>query len=70
MLRLISTIPDVTVVDSTTGGQPTLTLTASVFGDDTRHVLTINAQNGVPISSLMNDPETGTSLRGASRSPA
>ncbi|GIJ11878.1 hypothetical protein ACFFMR_16390 [Micromonospora andamanensis] len=65
VLRLISTIPDVTVVDSTTGGQPTLTLTASVFGDDTRHVLTINAQNGVPISSLMDDPETGTSFAGS-----
>ncbi|MFV2104494.1 hypothetical protein [Micromonospora sp. LOL_024] len=62
VLRLISTIPDVTVVDSTTGGQPTLTLTARVFGNDTQHVLIINAQNGVPISSKVNSPETETSF--------
>ncbi|MET7960506.1 hypothetical protein [Micromonospora zamorensis] len=64
VLRLISTIPDVTVVDSTTGGQPTLTLTARVFGDDTQHVLTINAQNGVPITSKVDSPETGTTFAG------
>ncbi|MBE1488245.1 hypothetical protein [Plantactinospora soyae] len=61
VLRLISTIPDVTVADSTTGGQPTLTITAGVWTDDTQHVLTINAQNGVPISSVVNDPNAETS---------
>ncbi|MER7586470.1 hypothetical protein ABTW72_02930 [Micromonospora sp. NPDC127501] len=60
VLRLTSTIPGVTVVDSTTGGQPSLTITAKVWTDDTQHVLTINAQNGVPISSEVNSPETGT----------
>ncbi|MBQ1023915.1 hypothetical protein [Micromonospora sp. C95] len=64
VLRLISTIGDVTVADSTTGGQPTLTITATVFGDDTEHVLTINAQNGVPVSSKVNSPETGASFAG------
>src|SRR6202044_2386907 len=34
VLRLLSTIPEVTVANSTTGGQPTLTLTAgsALFG--------------------------------------
>ncbi|MCZ7423610.1 hypothetical protein O7605_29300 [Verrucosispora sp. WMMA2121] len=64
VLRLISTIPDVTVVDSTTGGQPTLTITARVWTDDTQQVLTINAQNGVPISSKVTFPETGTTFTG------
>ena len=64
VLRLISTIPDVTVVDSTTGGQPTLTITARVWTDDTQHVLTINAHNGVPISSALDYPELRTSFVG------
>ncbi|MDG4832318.1 hypothetical protein O7627_23850 [Solwaraspora sp. WMMD1047] len=67
VLRLISTIPDVTVVDSTTGGQPTLTITAKVWGDDTEQVLTINARSGVPISSQVNSPETGTSFGATSK---
>ena len=55
VLRLLSTIPEVTVVDSTTGGQPTLTLTAgpALFGGDGEQVLTINATTGLPISSVM-----------------
>ncbi|MGC4804272.1 hypothetical protein [Micromonospora sp. DT233] len=61
VLRLIATIPEVTVVDSTAGGQPALTLTAKVFeGYDNRQVLTINAQNGVPIRSVTDDPESKT----------
>ncbi|MEV0733176.1 hypothetical protein [Polymorphospora sp. NPDC050346] len=62
VLRLISTIHDVTVVDSTTGGQPTLTITARVWGDDSQQVLTINAQNGVPVSSVLNYPDLGTTF--------
>ncbi|MFY1691951.1 hypothetical protein [Plantactinospora sp. WMMB782] len=62
VLRLISTIPQVTVVDSTTGGQPTLTVTAGVWTDDTEQVLTLNAQNGVPISSVLEDPAAGSSI--------
>ncbi|WP_433531035.1 hypothetical protein ACQPYA_02605 [Micromonospora sp. CA-263727] len=60
VLRLISTIPDVTVAESTTGGQPTLTLTARVFSSEAQQVLTINAQNGVPITAVMDDPELKT----------
>ncbi|MDG4786741.1 hypothetical protein O7626_12500 [Micromonospora sp. WMMD1102] len=62
VLRLVSTIPDVTVVESTTGGQPTLTITAGVWTDDTEQVLTINAQNGVPIRAVLDDPGAGTSF--------
>ncbi|MBX7267725.1 hypothetical protein KIF24_17875 [Micromonospora sp. Llam7] len=64
VLRLISTIPGVTVEDSTTGGQPTLTITAGVRTDGTQHVLTINAHNGAPVSSTVNSPETGTTFTG------
>ncbi|MEV0393529.1 hypothetical protein [Polymorphospora rubra] len=62
VLRLISTIPDVTVVNSTTGGRPTLTLTARVWGDDSQHVLTINARNGVPITSVLDYPDMETTF--------
>ncbi|TCB97272.1 hypothetical protein E0H26_13480 [Micromonospora zingiberis] len=62
VLRLISTIPDVTVAESTTGGQPTLTLTARVFGNDGQQVLTINAQNGVPIRSVLDYPDLKTTI--------
>lgn len=53
VLRLISTIPDVTVTTSTTNGQPSLILTAgsALFSGDGEHVLTINADTGLPISS-------------------
>jgi hypothetical protein len=53
VLRLLSTIPQVTVAKSTTGGQPTLTLTAgsALFGGSSREVLTINAETGMPIKS-------------------
>jgi hypothetical protein len=52
VLRLLSTIPEVTVADSTTGGQPTLTITAgpAVFGGDGNAVLTVNATTGLPVS--------------------
>ena len=58
VLRLLSTIPAVTVANSTTRGQPTLTITAgsAVFGglgDD--EVLTINATTGLLIKSV-SDP--------------
>jgi hypothetical protein len=53
VLRLISTIPDVAVTTSTTGGQPALVLTAgpALFAGHSEHVLTINADTGLPISS-------------------
>jgi hypothetical protein len=54
VLRLISTIPDVTVADSTTGGQPTLTLTTgpALNNGDGQEVITINADTGMPISNV------------------
>jgi hypothetical protein len=52
VLRLLSTIPEVTVANSTTHGQPTLTITAgpAVFGGDGNEVLTVNATTGLPVS--------------------
>ena len=64
VLRLLSTIPEVTVADSTTGGQPTLTITAgpAVFGGDGEQVLTINARTGMPISSVVTGRGMPTSV--------
>ncbi|MDH2426911.1 hypothetical protein [Sphaerisporangium sp. TRM90804] len=55
VLRLLSTIPEVTVEDSTTGGQPTLTLTAgpALFLGSGDQVLTIDARTGMPIRSVV-----------------
>jgi hypothetical protein len=57
VLRLLSTISGVTVADSTTDGQPTLTLTAGpeVFGGAGENVVVINARTGMPISSWSGD---------------
>jgi hypothetical protein len=54
VLRLLSTIPEVTVQHSTTGGQPTLTLTAgsALFGGGAPQVLTVSATTGMPIKSV------------------
>jgi len=54
VLRLVSTIPGVTVASSTTGGQPTLTITAgpALFGGGGDQVLTVSARTGVPVSSV------------------
>lgn len=53
VLRLLSTIPEVTVQDSTAGGQPALTLTAgpALFGGSSPQVLTVSARTGMPIKS-------------------
>ena len=58
VLRLLSTIPQVTVANSTTGGQPTLTITAgpAVFGGSGQEVLTVNATTGLPVSSVSTTP--------------
>ncbi len=55
VLRLLSTIPAVTVANSVTGGQPTLTLTAGseLFGGGSPQVLTVNAKTGLPLRSVM-----------------
>jgi hypothetical protein len=54
VLRLLSTIPAVTVTNSTTDGQPTLTLTAgpAVFVGSGEQVLTVNARTGMPVKSV------------------
>jgi hypothetical protein len=55
VLRLLSTLPEVTVVDSKTDGQPTLTITAgpALFGAGSGdQVLTVSAKTGVPVSSV------------------
>jgi hypothetical protein len=56
VLRLLSTISAVTVVNSTTNGQPTLTITAGpgAFGGMGDEVLIINATTGLPVSSVSN----------------
>jgi hypothetical protein len=58
VLRLLSTIPGVTVASSTTHGQPTLTITAgpAVFGGTGNEVLTVNATTGLPVSSVSTTP--------------
>jgi hypothetical protein len=55
VLRLLSTIPAVTVANSVTGGQPTLILTAgsALFGGGSPQVLTIDAKTGMPLRSVM-----------------
>ena len=54
VLRLLSTLPEVTVANSTADGQSTLTITAGgpLFGDGSDQVLTVNARTGIPISSV------------------
>jgi hypothetical protein len=59
VLRLLSTIPDVTVANATTGGQPTLTLTAApaLMGAGLpAQVVTIDARTGMPISLVNGAP--------------
>ncbi|MEV7971440.1 hypothetical protein AB0O34_36415 [Sphaerisporangium sp. NPDC088356] len=58
VLRLLSTIPEVTVKDSTTDGRPTLTLTAGpeLFHGDDEQALTIDAETGMPIRSEVGAP--------------
>jgi hypothetical protein len=54
VLRLLSTIPEVTVANSTTDGQPTLTITAgpALFDGSSDQVLTVSATTGIPVSSV------------------
>ena len=53
VLRLLSTVPEVKVAKTTTGGTATLTLTAgsALFQGGSPEVLTINAKTGMPIKS-------------------
>jgi hypothetical protein len=60
VLRLLSTIPEVTIATSTAGGQPTLILTAGPALNPgsglPAQVVTINARTGMPISSAFGTP--------------
>lgn len=51
VLRLLATVPEVTVANSTTGGQPTLTLTAgsAPFHGGSPEMLKVDARTGSPI---------------------
>jgi hypothetical protein len=54
ILRLMSTMPRVTVKTTTTDGQPTLTLTDTwpeLLGGLNTETLTINASTGIPVIS-------------------
>jgi hypothetical protein len=63
VLRLLSTIPQVTVAKSTVGGQPALTLTAGpALNYGGSQVLTINAKTGMPISWVVKLPQVKTSV--------
>jgi hypothetical protein len=60
VLRLLSTIPEITVANSTTNGQATLTLTAGPALNPgsglPAQVVTISAGTGMPISSVWGTP--------------
>jgi hypothetical protein len=53
VLKLLATMKDVSIAKTVVGGQAALTLTAdpAILGGDGSQVLTINADNGLPISS-------------------
>jgi hypothetical protein len=50
-MRILATLPDVTVKSGTSAGQPTLVLTAgpAELGDDYVEQLTVNASTGAPM---------------------
>jgi hypothetical protein len=52
VLKILATLPDVTVTSSTSAGQPTLVLTAGAdeVGANYSEQLTINATTGIPVS--------------------
>ena len=65
VLRILATLPDVTVTDGTSDGQPTLVLTGgdAVLGSDYHEQLTIDASTGIPVSfagGAPGQPTTGT----------
>lgn len=61
VLQILATLPDVTVTDGTSDGQPTLILTAGTaeLGSGYTEQLTINADTGVPIQ-FIGGPTGGT----------
>ncbi|GLY30961.1 hypothetical protein Kisp02_43260 [Kineosporia sp. NBRC 101731] len=61
VLRLLSSVPAVSVEETTTHGDPTLTLSAGpdLFSGGASEVLTIDAQTGIPITSSSRSLEKG-----------
>jgi hypothetical protein len=55
VLRLLSTIPTVTVEHTVTDGRPTLQLTSRVFPDGYQEQLVIDAETGSPIRLIGGD---------------
>lgn len=64
VMRLLSTIPQVSVAHSTTAGEPTLTITAgpAVFGGGSREVLTVDARTGLPVSDVTSGRDLATAV--------
>jgi hypothetical protein len=61
VMRLLASIPNLTVVHSTTAGQPTLTITAGPKGfNNFTQVVTVSAATGLQISSVSSAPGVGT----------
>jgi hypothetical protein len=58
VLRILATLPEVTVTNTTADGQPALTLTASApaLPTDYQEALTINAATGVPVGFVGGTP--------------
>jgi hypothetical protein len=58
ILRILSTLPEVTVTNTTTNGQPTLTVTATApaLPANYQEAMTINATSGVPVSFVGGTP--------------
>ena len=58
VLRLLATLPDMTVTSATSGGQPTLVLTAGAdeVGFGSTEQLTISATTGIPMSVANSAP--------------
>jgi hypothetical protein len=52
VLRILSTLSKVVVTNTTTNGQPTITLTASApaLPSNYQEAITINASTGIPVS--------------------
>jgi hypothetical protein len=58
VLRILSTLSEVAVTNTTTNGQPTITLTASApaLPSNYQEAITINASTGVPVSFVGGTP--------------
>jgi hypothetical protein len=64
VLRILSTLPEVAVTNTTTNGQPTITLiaTAPALPSNYQEAITINASTGVPVSFAGGTPDQTPSV--------